>query len=210
MASIIILVVSISTGGGVLELISALTGVIGAILIAKGKISGYFHGMIATASYGYIAYVYELIGESIVYFLIFLPMQFIGWWLWFNRSGVDSANQEIVTVVMKKLSLKGIIYLVIASIATIFIYAQLIKLYGGYQPSLDSATSILSIIATALMVLGYREQWHIWIITNIVAIILWIQAVIHNNNEGAAILAMWIVYLLNSAYGLYKWNKGSQ
>lgn len=208
-ASLSIALVSLNLGGGWLEFVSAMTGVVGAILIAKGKLSGYFHGVIATATYGWISYTYNLLGETIVYFALFLPMQFIGWWFWFKNSQSDNSNKT-VTVVMKKLSIKGILLLTLFSISTIIGYALVIKFIGGYNPSLDSATSVLSIIATALMVLGYREQWYVWIITNMVAIVLWVQAVMHHEDQGYAILAMWVIYLLNSLYGVYTWTKGAK
>ena len=60
---------SILMKSSVLEFISSVTGIVGAILVAKGKISSYWWGVIATALYAWISYKYQLFGEAIMYTL---------------------------------------------------------------------------------------------------------------------------------------------
>ena len=55
------------------------------------------------------------------------------------------------------------------------------------------------------MVKQYLEQWYLWIIVNIVSIIMWIISLSQGFGDFATLL-MWILYLLNSLYGLYKWK----
>ena len=56
-------------------------------------------------------------------------------------------------------------------------------------------------IANALMVLRYREQWLLWIIVDVVTVIMWVLA-------GDWIMTtMWSVYLLNACYGMITWTR---
>lgn len=68
-----IAIVSLTMGGGLVEFISSVTGIIGAILVAKGKLSSYYWGFVATVLYAYISFTYKLYGETIMYTLLFTP-----------------------------------------------------------------------------------------------------------------------------------------
>ena len=63
-------------------LISSISGMLCVVLVAKGKISNYYFGIIQTATYAYISYTYGLYGEVMLNGLFYLPVQFIGIYLW--------------------------------------------------------------------------------------------------------------------------------
>lgn len=202
-AAFIILGTSVSMGGGMNEFICSVTGIIGAILVAKGKISSYIWGFVSTALYILISYQYKLYGETITYALLFLPMQVSGYYYWIVNS--KSTDTDVVKKVM---TLKGRVLLFVGSALTIAAYALFLRYLEGATPGLDSATSILSIVATTLMVMRFAEQWLIWILVNTIAVTMWVIAVYHHQHQGYAVLMMWVTYWLNSIYGWYKWRKG--
>ena len=41
------------------------------------------------------------------------------------------------------------------------------------------------------------------------AIVMWVIMVLEHQDQGWAVLAMWILYLLNAAYGWWKWRKAA-
>lgn len=206
MCSFTIALTSITMGSTTIEFISSVTGIIGAILVAKGKLSSYYWGFIATVLYAYVSFTYKMYGETIMYTALFTPLQLIGAFMW-SRKLTISSDGEKADVVKKWLTNKQRIIVIVGTLVTISIYAYSISLLKGYAPGLDSATAILSVLATVLMVLRYSEQWITWVVVNIVAVILWIQATIHHEGAGAVVLVMWITYLLNSLYGVYQWRK---
>lgn len=61
-----------------LSLICSLTGMLCILLVAKGKISNYFFGIIQTSTYAYIAYSYGLKGEAMLNAFLYFTLQFIG------------------------------------------------------------------------------------------------------------------------------------
>lgn len=195
---------SLIMGGGMVEFISSVTGIVGAILVAKGKVSSYIWGFVATVLYAYISYKYKLFGETILYTLLFTPMQVTGYYFWLKSS---TSRGETVDVIKRYLTTSERIKLAGCTIAAIVLYAAFLRLLEGSMPGLDSATAVLSVVATTLMVKRYAEQWTVWIIVNIVAVTMWILAVMHHESQGWAVLAMWVTFLLNSGYGRYKWSK---
>ena len=74
------------------------------------------------------------------------------------------------------------------------------------MPGMDAATAILSVTATLLMVRRFAEQWIAWIVVNVVAVTMWVVMVLQHQDQGWAVLAMWIVFLLNSIYGWVQWR----
>lgn len=203
-APAIICATSIIMGGGWIEFICSVTSIIGAILVAKGKISSYVWGFIGTALYLYISYQYKLYGETITYALLFLPMQVSGYFYW-----IRNKTEHNTDVIKKVMSTKQRVCLFAGTAITIALYAAFLRFLEGSMPGLDSATSILSIVATTLMVKRYAEQWLIWILVNTVAIVMWVLAVLHHQDQGFAVLAMWITFWMNSVYGWYQWKRGN-
>lgn len=195
---------SILMKSSVLEFISSVTGIVGAILVAKGKISSYWWGVIATALYAWISYKYQLFGEAIMYTLVFLPMQVWGAVVWSRKLNVSGDRADVIK---NYLTTKQRIWVSVGTLVAIGLYALFVAELKGSMPGLDSATAILSILATTLMMYRYAEQWYAWVLVNIVAVVMWIQATLHHEGGGAVILVMWVAYLLNSLFGVYQWRK---
>lgn len=206
--SVTIAATSVIMGATLVEFVSSVTGIIGAILVAKGKLSSYYWGFVATALYAYISFTYKMYGETIMYTLLFTPLQLIGGILWSQKLKLSEDGQK-ADVVKKWLTTKQRLIVTVGTLIVIAAYAYGVSLLKGYSPGLDSATAILSVLATVLMVLRYSEQWLVWLLVNTVAIIMWVQATIHHQGAGAAILAMWVTFWLNSLYGWYKWKKNA-
>ena len=203
-APLAILIISLTMGSSNLEIVCSVVSIVGAILVAKGKISSYVWGFVGTGLYILISYQYRFYGETITYALLFLPMQVSGYYYWINNS-----KQENTDVIKKVMNTKQRIYLFVGTGIAIAAYAGFLRFLEGATPGLDSATSILSIVATTLMVKRYAEQWLVWILVNSVALVMWVLAVLHHQDQGYAVLMMWMTFLLNSIYGWYQWRKGN-
>ena len=114
-------------------------------------------------------------------------------------------------VKMRKLSFKTAALVVIACFAAIALLGFILSLIESQNtPYIDSATNILSITATFLMILRYREQWAAYISVNVLSVIMWSLRAIAGSPEGTLMIVMWSAYLVNSIYGLYKWTIGAK
>lgn len=178
------------------DVLAAISGIFCVVLCAKGKKSQYYWGFINILGYVIVAWLHKYYGEVMLNAIYYLPLQFIGYYIW-NKN----MNNEIGDVKGKKLSLKNSTILLIVTGIGIILYQWLLEHLGGRHPLLDSASTVISIIANMLMVLRYREQWLLWIVIDIITVVMWLKV------QDYIMVTMWAVYLVNAFYGYYNWSK---
>lgn len=187
----------------ILGLIASLTGMLCVVLVAKGKISNYYPGTVNVILYAYIAYEQKYYGEVMLNLLYFLPMQFIGFYLWKNNKVQRTAAEKVKIEMMSN---NARILWTVVSCAGIFGYGLILKRMGGNLPFVDATSTVLSIIAMVLMAKRYVEQWILWIIVDVVSVIMWFVVLAKGGND-ISILIMWTAYLVNAIYGQINWMK---
>lgn len=181
--------------------IAAITGVICVVMVAKGNIFNYLFGLINVTLYGYISYKAALYGDAVLNILYYLPMQFVGWFIWIKRRD----NPESVTVTSRVMNGKQRVMLGFLSFVLVVLVGFCLKYLNDPQPFKDSATTVLSVIAMFLMVRAYMEQWVLWVVVNVISVIMWIIAFINGEMHSMLMVIMWIFYLTNSINGWYTW-----
>ena len=208
------LVYSLMTG--TLDLVGSvagITGVLCVVLVAKGSIWNYAFGLVNVSLYAWISFQSSLYGDAALNALYYLPMQFIGWWQWRKRGAAMSeaeAGGESVQVKARRFTWAQRAYLALGCVLSIIGVAVLLEHLGDHQPLKDSTTTVLSIVAQALMALAFMEQWCLWIITNVVSVIMWCICLSRGDAHAGVMVIMWIFYLLNSLNGLRVWLKLSR
>lgn len=194
---------------------AGIAGVICVVLVAKGSIWNYLFGLVNVSLYALISYKAALYGDAALNALYYLPMQFIGWWQWrrrgaaVSRSGSSRPDHEVRVIARRLTGLQRVV-LGVASVVLVVAGGILLEHLGDPQPYKDSATTVLSIIAQALMALAFMEQWVLWIITNVLSVIMWSVCVARGEAHAGMMVIMWLFYLLNSLNGLRVWMKLSK
>ena len=193
--------------------IAGITGVLCVVLVAKGSIWNYAFGLVNVSLYAWISYKAALYGDAGLNALYYLPMQFIGWWQWRKRGAAMSESESAgdgVQVKARRLDWSQRVLLVLGCFAAVTAVGFLLKYLGDPQPFKDSATTVLSIVAQALMALAFMEQWALWIITNVISVIMWSVCVLRGEAHAEVMVIMWVFYLLNSINGFRVWLKLSK
>ncbi len=205
---------SVMTGTlDVLGSLAAITGVLCVVLVAKGSIWNYLFGLVNVSLYAYISYEASLYGDAALNALYYFPMQFIGWWQWRRRGAAVSeaeADGNGVQVKARRFNRTQRAVLAVGCIAAVIAGGFILKHFGDPQPFKDSTTTVLSIIAQALMALAFMEQWALWIITNIVSVVMWCVCIARGEAHAGVMVIMWMFYLLNSINGMRVWLKLSK
>lgn len=182
-------------------IVSALAGVICVILTGKGKLSAYIFGVINCVLYGFISFKQGLYGETMLNILYYLPLQFYGFIVW-NRNMNDTDN-EVKRISMpntERFKKLGLIML------STFIYGVFLEYIKDPMPYMDSFTTTAAVFAMWLSCRRYTEQWYLWVSINIVSVYIWWTRY-SIGGDNIATLLMWIIFLINSIYGLIKWNR---
>ncbi len=201
---------------GNVDIIGSLAGIAGVlcvVLVAKGSIWNYLFGIVNVSLYAYISYKAALYGDAALNALYYVPMQFIGWWQWRKRGAAlssDEASDEGVQVKARRFTWRQRVILALGCAAAVVAGGFILRHFGDPQPFKDSTTTVLSIVAQALMALAFMEQWALWIITNVVSVVMWCICVSRGEAHAAVMVIMWVFYLLNSINGLRVWLRLSR
>lgn len=192
---------SIYWNDSLMGIVSATTGVICVVLTGKGKLSAYLFGLINCTLYAIISYEARLYGETMLNLIYYLPMQFIGLYIW-NRN-MNSETHEVKKGHMKNET--RAFYLILTVILTI-VYGIILKQLGDAMPFVDSFTTIASIVAMMLSVKMFSEQWWIWIVVDVFSVYMW-WCNFQSGSDNIATLLMWVVYLGNAIIMCIRWEK---
>ena len=191
--------------------IAAIAGVLCVVLVAKGSIWNYLFGLVNVTMYAYISYKTSVYGDAALNARYYLPMQFIGWWQWRKRGAAMSESEgKDVQVKARRFTWRQRAILAAGCTIAVIAGGFLLRYLNDPQPFKDSTTTVLSIVAQALMALAFMEQWVLWIITNIVSVVMWVVFLSKGEPHAAVMVIMWSFYLLNSINGLRVWLRLSR
>ena len=181
-------------------LTASLTGMLCVILVAKGKRSNYWIGIVNILFYAYLSWGNKFYGEVMLNLGWFLPMSFYGLYVW-GKNATKESKDNVKILVMNA---RQRIILAIISVISIIIYGFLLYKIKGNLPYVDSGTTVLQVIAMFIMARRYLEQWFLWILVDIGAIFMWLTVFLDKGND-ITILVMWSAFLVNALYGAFNW-----
>ncbi|WP_379128134.1 nicotinamide riboside transporter PnuC [Paenibacillus sp. sgz500958] len=180
------------------------TGVLCVVLAAKGNLMTYVFGMYNTFGYAYLAYNNGLYGELMLNLLFFVPMNVAGYFMWRKHREGDK-------LVMRQMDVRGtVLAAAVCILGSLALGYGLSFISGQNSPYIDATTTVLSIVATILMVRRFKEQWLVYIILNLFTVLLWVIRTAQGSPDGVLMIVMWSAYLVNATYGYYTWNKGAR
>ena len=200
-ACLMILGLSIYWQDTVMGMISSVTGVVCVVCTGKGKLSAYLFGLVNSVLYAIISYQAKLYGETMLNALYYVPMQFVGFYVWSKNM-----NQETAEVIKRRMKPLGALCLTLAIALGTVVYGVVLKTLGDAMPFIDAFTTVASVAAMIISVRMYAEQWWIWVAVDVVSVYMWWCA-FRVGNDNMATLLMWVIYLLNAVIMLIRWEK---
>lgn len=205
-------------GGKILLLISAfssLMGILSAVCSANGLIITFLFGLLDVSLYGLVCLLNWKgggagLGNALLHFVYFVPMQFVGFFQW-RRRGHSASG----AVRARRLSGRGRLVAGIAFIAaSVASYLLLLHFdrsgaqgFWRWTVVLDVLPLVCNIIGQILMSAAYMEQWVFWIGVNIFSIAMWGATLTGSPDSSYAVIYLikYAFYLINSTNGLRIW-----
>lgn len=184
-------------------IISSTTGVACVVCTGKGKLSAYLFGLVNSVLYAIISFNAHLYGETMLNAIYYVPMQFVGFYVW--NKHMNSKTKEVEK---RHMDMKGRLLLLIAMIASTVVYGLFLRSIGDAMPFVDSFTTVSSVIAMIISVKMFAEQWWIWVAVDVFSVYMW-WCNFKTGGDNMATLLMWTVYLGNAIIMLVKWEKES-
>ena len=199
----------------VISTFGALMGVVSVVLSANGSIWTFVFGLVDVLIYSYILYDSKMPSQLLLYVFYFIPMEFIGFFQW-RRRGADAKKKVQAQRMDGKgwLKFAGIFVAVFAAALAISWFA--ISRSGEdlvwRKMVLDALITTANITALIMMAMAYMEQWYLWILVNISAIIQWAITLATVPEAGYAIVPLikYSFYLLNGLNAIRIWLRLSQ
>ena len=188
-------------GGQIVDLVYTLLYFWTALLLAKGKYACYIIGIISTFFYAYVSCSNYYYGETIIAICLTLPLMIVGLANWLKH------QDKKKIVVIKEISIKELIILVVSQIFMSFGYYYLLKFFNTNNLIISTISVVVSLIATYLAARRSEYGFVGFIINDIILIILWSIPLISGNIGVVTILLCPILLLINDTYGVYNWKK---
>ena len=192
---------SVYWGDTLMGIISSTTGVACVVCTGKGKLSAYIFGLINSILYAIIAYKATLYGETMLNALYYVPMQFVGFYIW--NKNMNSETHEVAKRHMKN---KGRLILLVSIMVATYTYGLVLQYLGDAMPFVDSFTTVSSVVAMIVSVKMFAEQWWIWVAVDIFSVYMW-WCDFQSGSDNMATLLMWVVYLVNAIIMLVRWER---
>ncbi len=169
--------------------------IIGTLLSIKGRRTNFIFSFVNAITYCFVAWSNQFYGSFVVNALFYAPCAVIGFYSWGKHS---RKNQEVIA---RKLTLKQDILLIIIFLTTTALLNYILGAVGGQSTLLDSAGNILVIFASILVALRFREQWLVWLASDLLQLTMWTSV------NDPATLVLRIFFVISSIYGYINWRK---
>jgi nicotinamide mononucleotide transporter len=179
----------------IVNFISAVCGIICIFFTAKANISNFAFATVNTIVYAIYLVYWHIWGTAALEILFYIPMNFISWHAWAKHRDQQLTQKTKA----KKLTpiQNGVCVAFVIGLACICHFI-LVKV-GGEVAWFDAFTLSIGIVATILELFRYREQYVWWIITDVVAVGMYIA------HFDAVYLTKKSIYLIMAVIGLINW-----
>lgn len=177
-------------------------------LVAKNKILNWPIGIVAVTLFFILFYEIRLYSDMVEQAYFFVT-GFWGWYMWSRRKKTKDSDDKgelqvtagraleiglaAATVVIGTVSMGMLMSRVHLLLPSVF------QAPADY-PYLDALTTVMSFVATVLMVRRKYECWYLWIFVDFIGV--WLYWV-----KGVKFIAIeYLIFLGLASYGLYKWH----
>lgn len=181
----------------IINFISAICGIMCIFFCAKANISNFVFATVNTIVYAIFLFYNKIFGTFFLEVLFYLPINFISWYLWAkhrDKKLIEKTKTKRLTV------FQNIVATILIVVGGLVYHVILVKM-GGNVAWLDAFTLSIGIIAVILEMLRYKEQYVWWIITDIIAVAMYI---VHFD---LVYLTKKSIYLIMAIIGLINWHK---
>lgn len=190
-----------------LEFFGTLAGAIAVFLSARANVWSWPLGIINVVLFFFLFYQVQLYPDMFLQ-VFFLITNLIGWWRWKNPMKDEEDKKHQLRVSAMPLH-SWLLFLIVGLVGTIVFGSLARNLHSFFpvlfnQPSAfpfaDSFVTVMSIVATYLMVQKKMECWLVWIAVDAVACYLYFS-------KGILLVGIeYVVFCFIAAFGFWHWR----
>jgi nicotinamide mononucleotide transporter len=176
-----------------LEVIAVVAAILYLVLAVRENKWCWFFGFISTAIYVYLFYHVSLLSESLLNFY-YLIMAVYGWTQWNKK---DPLTQVKINNLPYSLHIK----ILLASAILTPVIGYFMQQLGASFPYIDAFVAILAVAATLMTAKKIFENWHYWLVVDVISIYLFWQKQMYLT------ALLFIVYIVLIFVGIKHWKQ---
>ena len=178
-------------------------------LTAKNKVISWPIGIVGSVLFLVLFYQIRLYSDTVeqIYYVI---TGFWGWWMWTHPKKAedsDDKNELKITHDTAHGNAISVAVTIVGSIALGYFMSKVHLILPAFfqapadYPYWDAFTTVMSFVATVLLIRKKIEAWYLWIIVDVIGI--WLYYV-----KGVHFIALeYVIFLILATGGLFKWLK---
>lgn len=181
----------------IIELVAIFFGIISAWFSRLNNILIYPTGIISTALFVYLLFVYALLGDMIINAYYF-SMSIYGWYFWTRK--VDDTHYIPITRTLRNEKWIAL-FIFIATLVFIFIVYQIFDKWNSWTAWVDTLTTAIFFVAMWLLARKKIENWIFLLVGNLISIPLYFyKGLIFTSFQ-------FILFVVISVIGYRAWKK---
>lgn len=199
----------------IINFVSGLCGVMCVFLCAKANRMNFPFAVINTTVFMIYLFYFGIWATFWLEAVVYLPMNIISWVNWHKHKDQDNELLAKSKILSKKQSILVFAIIVALDVITHYLlssvagdsWMRFAENFGwniSVMQWLDSTIFAIGIVAVILEAMRYKEQYILWLVTDVVAVA---QYVI---KKDAVYTTKKVIYLIEAFVGFYNWNKLSK
>ncbi len=178
-----------------LEALAALFGLANILLIVRRSVWNFPAALIMVTLTGIVLWDAKLYSDAGLQAFFFI-VNILGWALWARNRG------EAGEIMVDRLGMLGRLVWITLAMAATYGWGLFMALNtDATNPWWDASVAMLSIAAQLLMTRRYIDNWHWWIVVNIISIGLYWQKQLY------VFTGLYVIFLGMAVWGLVEWRR---
>lgn len=178
-----------------LEALAALFGVANILLIVRRSVWNFPAALVMVALTGVVLWDAQLYSDAGLQAFFFI-VNILGWVLWARNKG-DAGE-----IIVRRMRHSGQIMAIVLAMAATYGWGWFMALNtNATNPWWDASVAMLSVAAQILMTRRFIDNWHWWIVVNILSIGLYWQ------KQLFWFTGLYVIFLGMAVWGLIEWRR---
>lgn len=181
----------------VLEMIAVLFGFFSVWYAKKEHIWVFPTGIISTALFVYILWVYSLLGDMLIN-AYYTALSVYGWWVWTRKD--DLKNVVSISRTSPQEKRNSVLFFFITVLFVILVYRYFDK-FTSWTAYVDTITTAIFFVGMWLMAKKKIENWIFWIVGDLISIPLyWYKGLIFTSFQ-------YLIFTAIALMGYMEWKR---
>jgi nicotinamide mononucleotide transporter len=133
-------------------------------LVSRADIRNYPFGIVSVILYAWVFWTQRLYANFWLQVAFFLPMQFIGWWVWL-RTGPEK-DDDLPVAGLSTTARAG--WIGASIVGTGLVGLLMSRTTNNPQPYVDAFTTVGSVIGQYMLTRKWMENWIAWLAVDVV------------------------------------------